>query len=493
MEIETWPIDKVIPYDTNPRVCPEKAVAKVAESLRTYGWRQPIVVDTEGVIIAGHTRRKAAELLGLKTVPVHVAHDMDPDDVRAYRIADNRVAEETSWDKDLLAFEVAALNDADFDLSGLGFEDDEVARLLSASLSAETSSAEVERAEETPEPPVNPVTIEGDVWLLGKHRLICGDTTRADVLDRVGAKSIDCVFTSPPYAVGIDYGIYKDTLENLRSMLPVLASEWMARVVSGGFAITNFGDIVAAQEIVGSKEPCEYPMAMEYWPAFRGAGWNLWTRRIWKKPHARVHSPWVIQSSRAAADWEHVWVWKKSGKELTGRGNVSAFGVWDSEGGHGVDVGKQTHGAGMPVAIATKALETYSRPGKIVFEPFSGTGTTMMAAELTGRHCVGTEVNPQYVDVSVERWYNFTGLDDVHESGGETFEAMKAKANADTGSGDRESSRASSGGGSDTERVSGVPVGSGSSIRRGGRSGRKSDPGAGQSDTSTESGSAARA
>lgn len=132
MEIETWPIDKVIPYDTNPRVCPEKAVAKVAESLRTYGWRQPIVVDTEGVIIAGHTRRKAAELLGLKTVPVHVAHDMDPDDVRAYRIADNRVAEETGWDADLLSLEIGALREIDFDLTALGFDDKELAALMAS-------------------------------------------------------------------------------------------------------------------------------------------------------------------------------------------------------------------------------------------------------------------------------------------------------------------------------------------------------------------------
>lgn len=141
MEIETWPIDKVIPYDTNPRVCPEKAVAKVAESLRAYGWRQPIVVDTEGVIIAGHTRRKAAELLGLKTVPVHVAHDMDPDDVRAYRITDNRVAEETSWDKDLLAFETAALTEAGYDLDGLGFDAGELDALFSGEADGEGEGA----------------------------------------------------------------------------------------------------------------------------------------------------------------------------------------------------------------------------------------------------------------------------------------------------------------------------------------------------------------
>lgn len=122
MQIETWEIGRLIPYDTNPRVCPEKAIAKVADSLRLYGWRQAIVVDGDGVIIAGHTRWKAAKLLGLKTVPVHVAKDMDPDDVRAYRITDNRVAEETSWDKDLLALETSALTEAGYDLDGLGFD-----------------------------------------------------------------------------------------------------------------------------------------------------------------------------------------------------------------------------------------------------------------------------------------------------------------------------------------------------------------------------------
>lgn len=485
-KVERHPVAKLIPYARNARTHSDAQVAQIAASIKEWGWTTPVLIDEQGGIIAGHGRVLAAQKLGIKEVPAMVATGWTEAQKRAYCLADNKLALNAGWDTELLKVELQELDGLDFDLPLIGFDDTELAKLLQ-------NDEDQERAEKTPEPPVNPVTIEGDVWLLGKHRLICGDTTRSDVLDRVGAKSIDCVFTSPPYAVGIDYGIYKDTLENLRSMLPVLASEWMARVVSGGFAITNFGDIVAAQEIVGSKEPCEYPMAMEYWPAFRGAGWNLWTRRIWKKPHARVHSPWAIQSSRAAADWEHVWVWKKSGKELTGRGNVSAFGVWDSEGGHGVDVGKQTHGAGMPVAIATKALETYSRPGNIVFEPFSGTGTTMMAAELTGRHCLGTELNPQYVDVSVERWCNFTGLDAIHEASGETFAAMKARANADTGSGDREGSRASSGSGPDTERVSGVPVGSGATIRCGGRSGRKSDQGAGQIDTSTESGSSARA
>ncbi len=441
--LEMWAIDRVKPYEHNPRTIPDKAVAKVAGSLKTFGFQKPIVVDEQGIVIAGHVVLKAAQQAGFSRVPVLIS-SLDAKAAKAYRIADNRTAQETDWLDDLLKDELTALDDDGFDLDSLGFDDRELQKLLS-------SDEEMERAEETPEAPVNPVTIEGDVWVLGNHRIICGDSTKSEDLDRVGAVSIDCVFTSPPYAVGIDYGVYQDTIDNLRKMLPILASEWMSRVVPGGFAITNFGDIVAAQKIVGTDEPCEYPMALEYWPVFRAVGWALWTRRIWKKPHARVHSPWVIQSSRAAADWEHVWVWKKSGNELTGRG-------------HGVDVGKSTHGAGMPVAIAAKALETYARPKKLVLEPFSGTGTTLVAAEITARACCAVEINPAYVDVSVERWCNFTGLDAIHEASGKTFAEMKAAQNASVRLGDREGRGASGGSGLDTERLQSVPVGSGASL-----------------------------
>jgi hypothetical protein len=170
----------------------------------------------------------------------------------------------------------------------------------------------------------------------------------------------DCVFTSPPYALGVDYGEYQDTIDNLRAMLPILAASWVDAVIPGGFAVINFSDIAAGSKIAKSDEPCEYPMAVEYWPVFRAAGWRLWTRRIWQKPHARVYSPWAIQSCRAASDWEHLWVWKTPGKAIVGRGEHSAFGVWDTSKEHGVDIGKDTHGAGMAVALPIRALETHS-------------------------------------------------------------------------------------------------------------------------------------
>lgn len=424
-----WPADKVerrkvselVPYARNARTHSPEQVDQIAASVREWGWTVPVLIDEKGGIIAGHGRVLAAQKLGLAEVPAMTAAGWTEAQKQAYVLADNKLALNAGWDNDLLRVELTELQGLDFDLGLIGFGDDELAALLADKTDGLTDPDDV------PEPPVNPVTVEGDVWILGKHRIVCGDTTDSAVLDVVGAMKLDCVFTSPPYAVGIDYGIYKDTLENLRAMLPKLSSGWMRRVVPGGFAITNFGDIVAAQEIVGTKEPCEYPMAMEYWPVFRSDGWMLWTRRIWKKPHARVNSPWVMQSSRASADWEHIWVWKKSGKDLTGRGNFSAFGIWDSEGEHGVDVGKKTHGAGMPVAIANKALETYSRPGSKVLEPFIGTGTTLIAAEMTGRSCVGAEINPAYVDVAVKRWQDFTGKTATLEATGQTFDDLKAE------------------------------------------------------------------
>lgn len=199
-----------------------------------------------------------------------------------------------------------------------------------------------------------------------RHRLICGDTRDRQQVERVLAgEKADAVFTSPPYAVGVDYGkAYEDTLENLRAMLPALSRIWLSIVVPGGFAVVNFGDIVSGREAANSDEPCEYPMAIEYWPVFRAEGWQLWTRRVWCKPNPRVHSPWAIQSNRAASDWEHVWTWKAPGEPIVRRVNEpyqSANGWFDTSSEHGVDVGKDIHGAGMAVAPALRMIALHPR------------------------------------------------------------------------------------------------------------------------------------
>ena len=257
----------------------------------------------------------------------------------------------------------------------------------------------------------------------GGHRLLCGDSTsRSDVLRLMDGALVDCVFTSPPYGVGIDYGeTYQDTIDNLRAMLPRLSQLWLDVVTPGGFAVVNFNDIASGRNIAGSSEPCEYPMALEYWPVFRNDGWLLWSRRIWCKPNARVNSMWCIQSNRGAADWEHVWTWRKPGDAIVKRidGDMSSARGWfDSSRSEALDIGKDTHGAGMPLIVAARMLAIHSRDDAAILEPFCGTGTTLIAAERLKRQCYAIEINPRFADIILRRYETESGRTAVLLDGG---------------------------------------------------------------------------
>lgn len=248
----------------------------------------------------------------------------------------------------------------------------------------------------------------GDLYEIGKHRLLCGDSTDKNAIDRLlQGEAVDCVFTSPPYGVGVDYGEYDDTIDNLRAMLPQLSKLWMQFVVPGGYAVINFGDIVSASKIVGVDEPCEYPMALEYWPIFRADGWLLWSRRVWCKPGAGTGSMQCISSNRAATNWEHVWTWKKPGKSLFDKQTTGEYpsqnGWFDSTHGHKLAVGLDTHGAGMPLMPAMFGVNNHSRVGGAVWEPFTGTGTTLVACEQSNRRGRGMELEPKFCAVILER------------------------------------------------------------------------------------------
>ena len=207
--VEWWPIDKPVPYGRNPRVAPEAAIAKVAGSLAEFGWRQPIVVDEQGVIIAGHTRLLAAQRLGIEKVPVHVATDLSPEQVKAYRLMDNRSAQETSWDSDLLPLELAELVDLEFDLALTGFEPDELAAFLAEPTEGLTDPDLV------PKIPEEPVSKPGDLYLLGQHRLLCGDATNPDDVQRLMAgKRASLMATDPPYLVDYSGGQHPATEAN---------------------------------------------------------------------------------------------------------------------------------------------------------------------------------------------------------------------------------------------------------------------------------------
>lgn len=220
MKVELIEIGRVIPYARNPRRN-ENAIAKVAASIKEYGFRQPIVVDEEMVIIAGHTRLQAAQSLGLKKVPVHVADGLTQAQIKAYRLADNRTHEDAEWDEDLLAIELGELGELGFDLDLTGFDAIELEELLgNAAIDGLTDDDEV------PEAPEIPVSKEGDVWLLGDHRLICGDSTKAKTMKALmGDELADMVFTDPPY--NVDYGqTMKDNLRGKRMATTLARKSW---------------------------------------------------------------------------------------------------------------------------------------------------------------------------------------------------------------------------------------------------------------------------
>ena len=200
MKIVKRKLSDITPYEQNPRQN-EKAVDAVARSIEQFGFRQPIVVDTDGVIVVGHTRWKAAKKLGIEKVPVHVAKDLSPEKARAYRIADNKSAEFAAWDTELLPIELTGLRDDGFDLGLIGFDDDELAKLLNDDVKEGCTDPD-----EIPEPPDDPTTQRGDIWVLGDHRLMCGDSSKPEDLDRLlDGETIDLVNMDPPYNVRLMY------------------------------------------------------------------------------------------------------------------------------------------------------------------------------------------------------------------------------------------------------------------------------------------------
>ena len=404
--IEQWPLERLKPYAKNAKMHGADQVAKIAASMAEFGWTVPCLVSDDGELIAGHGRVLAAEKLGLKDAPVIVLGHLTDEQRRAYRIADNKLTELGEWDEAVLSGELQLLAAEDFDLSLLGITDEDLDALLQ---DPDVGDGATEGEDDIPEPPEDPVSRPGDLWLLGKHRLLCGDATVATDVERVlnGTQPLLMV-TDPPYGVKYDPAWRNKTgasaTKRTGKVLNDDRADWREAwaLFSGDVAYVWHGALHATT-VAESLE---------------AAGFNVRSQIIWAKDR--------LVLSRGDYHWQHEPCWyavKKTGKGHWA-GDRKQTTLWQIS---GKDQDADTvHGTQKPVECMRRPILNNSSPGQAVYEPFMGSGTTLIAAETTGRVCYGIELNPTYVDVAVQRWQQFTRLDAVLAETGETFAALKA-------------------------------------------------------------------
>jgi DNA modification methylase len=424
MQIEMRPIGSIRPYEHNPRVN-DAAVDAVAASIREFGFRQPIVVDEDGVIIVGHTRYKAALKLGLEEVPVHVAVGLTPAQAKAYRLADNQTATLSQWDDDKLPLELAQLQQMDFDLNLTGFSADELMRLLGSEQNAGLADPDA-----VPEPPDEAITQPGDLWVLGKHRLLCGDSSKAEDVDRLlDGVAIQLVNSDPPYNVkveprsnnaiaaglssfqgtthhqGLDVARHPEkaqpTSKKLRAKDRPLANDFVSDEEFERLLHAWFGNMARvllpgrAAYIWGGYANCaNYP------PALKANGLYFSQSIIWVKEHP------VLTRKDFMGNHEWCFYCWREGAAHQFFGPNNATDVWSVK---KVNPQNMVHLTEKPVELAARAMEYSSLPGENVLDLFGGSGSTLIAAEQTGRKAFLMELDPLYADVIVQRYEQFTG------------------------------------------------------------------------------------
>jgi DNA modification methylase len=395
-----WPADRIerrataalVPYARNARTHSDAQVAQIAASIGEWGFTNPVLIDETDTIIAGHGRVLAAARLGLKEVPVVVARGWSEAQKKAYVIADNKLTDNGGWDEALLKIELGDLVEMGFDLPLMGFSDSELAGLMK-------SNPGLTDPDEVPEPPVEPISQMGDVWVLGRHRLVCGDATKPDdVAVALAGVKPHLMVTDPPYGVGYD-------------------ADWRNRAIMiEGERRGQHGSRAIGR--VTNDDEDDWRAA---WVLFPGDVAYVW--------HSAVHAVEVAESLRAASFEPRAQIiWAKQ-QMVIGRGDYHWqhepcwYAVRKGKTGHWAGDRKQTtlwqidkpvksetgHSTQKPVECMQRGIENNSSPGQAVYDPFVGSGTTIIAAEMTGRACHAIEISPAYTDVAMLRWQNFTG------------------------------------------------------------------------------------
>ncbi len=388
--IEVWPADKLVPYDKNPRTHSTEQVSQIAASIAEFGFLNPILVDTAAGIIAGHGRLQAAKQLGLAQVPVVVLDHLTEAQKRAYVIADNKLALNAGWDEDLLRAEMVALSAENFDLPVIGFSDDELADLLADSNVAAGNTDE----DAVPEAPVTPVSKPGDLWKLGHHRLLCGDSTVLANVERVlDGQLADMVFTDPPY--NVDYGnTAKDKMRGTNRTI-------MNDNLGEGFEQFLYDSCVNMLTVCkGAVYICMSSSELHtLQKAFIAAGGKWSTFIIWAK------NTFTLGRADYQRQYEPILYGWKQGADHFWCGARNQGDVWFVN----KPVRNDLHPTMKPVELVERAVQNSSKSRDIVLDCFGGSGTTIIACEKLNRQCRMIELDPKYADVIVKRWEEFTG------------------------------------------------------------------------------------
>ena len=394
MQIEQLKVGDLIPYVNNSRTHSDEQVMQVASSIKEFGFTNPILIDDDSGIIAGHGRLMAAKKLGLDEVPCIRLGHLSEAQRKAYVIADNQLALNSGWDLDTLKLEMDRLGELDFDIELLGFDDD-----FLASLMIEEPGEGLTDEDAVPEPPETPTTVEGDVWVLGNHRLMCGDSTSIDAVDKLmDGKMADMVNTDPPYGVS-----YQSNMRTKSDQFDVIANDDVFLDIAPVIAACSTGWVFVWTS---------WKVITTWIDMFEGFGYPT-NQVIWSKGGGGIGDLKKTFSS----DYETALVWHR-GAELTGKRIGSVWKV-DKDG-----ASTYMHPTQKPVALPEEAIDKTTRQGDLVLDLFGGSGSTLIACEKTNRVSYNMELDPKYCDVIIKRWQEFTGKQAINEGTGKPYIEM---------------------------------------------------------------------
>jgi len=413
IKIELRSVDSLIPYIRNAKQHSDAQVAQIAASIREFGWGAPILVDGQNNVIAGHGRLLAARKLGITEVPVVPMAHLTDIQRRALILADNKIGENASWDDELLGLELAELKDGGFDLGITGFSSDE----WDALIAGDTSNDGLTDEDQVPEVPEKPVSRTGDVWLLGEHKVLCGDATKAeDYKLLLGEELVDMCFTDPPYNVAYEGG----TKEKLTIKNDSMGDEQFRQFLRDAYTAADAVMKAGAVFYIWHADSEGY----NFRGAARDAGWSVRQCLIWKK------SSLVL--GRQDYQWQHepcLYGWKEGASHLWASDRKQTT-ILEFE----KPSRNREHPTMKPVALFEYQLLNNTKGGDLVLDSFGGSGTTLIAAEKNGRVARLMELDPKYCDVIVRRWQDYTGESATHAETGIAFDdaaaAMGAHAKA---------------------------------------------------------------